>query len=258
MGRHCWPGRSRGRPAFWQGNLGEISAALASLGSTSYPPPGGLACDAVGQSKCSTGPPDAQGVFGQATTCGKGGDFGGDRSVGSFSSSREDLGKAPQQKRIVFIDSHPIDQAVRQKEERNAREEALAEAVLTPAEIKAARKRKTFWQEEHHDDCGSDLGPLEEKQLFKALAVEGSLGAAIAYSFLDADAFASDSADSSEDELERVVDNYSLHYLVGHDGIDHHVDPPSSHDVELEGLMAYLTQSHLQGSLDVVEMFGGE
>ena len=40
--------------------------------------------------------------------------------------------------------------------------------------------------------------------------------------------------------------------------MDHHADPPRSHVIEIEGLMTYLAQPHLQGSVDVVEIFGGE
>ena len=96
---------------------------------------------------------------------------------------------------------------MRQKEERKAREEKLVEVGLILAEAKVARKRKKLHQEDHQDDCGSDLGPLEEKALVSAFVVDGPLGSAISYSFLDGSAFASDSAGSSQDEFGRILNS---------------------------------------------------
>ena len=76
---------------------------------------------------------------------------------------------------------------------------------MSPAEIEAVRERKKLHQGEHFDDCGSDLGPLEEKPLAPALAVHGTPSSAVAYMFLESDAFCSDSADCSEQELERAA-----------------------------------------------------
>ena len=65
---------------------------------------------------------------------------------------------------------------VRQKQMRKAREGKLAEEGWTPEYIKKLRKRKKFNQENHFDDCLSDLGPFEEIPLINALVVDGSLG----------------------------------------------------------------------------------
>lgn len=79
---------------------------------------------------------------------------------------------------IVFRDAHPVAQAVEQKAERRPREVVLAEAGLSPQEIKVARKKRNLGQEEHYDNCGIDLGPIDDKSVFSALAVGWSLGAA--------------------------------------------------------------------------------
>ena len=78
--------------------------------------------------------------------------------------------------------------AARQKDDKKARAAKLAEEGFTQAEIKVARKRNTFIQEQIFNDCGSDFGPSEEKQLLSALAVEGTSNAAIATSHLESDA----------------------------------------------------------------------
>lgn len=81
----------------------------------------------------------------------------------------------------------------------------------------------------------------------------------MAYSCLDYTACASDGAEPSEDELERVLnDNYLLHCLVGSDGCCRHKDPPKSNVVHIVEISGYLAQSEYAGSLDVVEIFGGE
>ena len=84
-----------------------------------------------------------------------------------MADSRVERGKAPNQKVIVFVDElHSTERAVRQKEERKARQEKLAEEGLTVEDVKRLRKRKQFDQEAHFEDCGSDLGPLQETAKF--------------------------------------------------------------------------------------------
>lgn len=60
----------------------------------------------------------------------------------------------------------------------------FAEQGMAIAEIKVARKRRKFKQEDHEDDCGSDLAPLEEAPTKTALVVEGRASSAIACSFV--------------------------------------------------------------------------
>lgn len=183
---------------------------------------------------------------------------GGDSSRNS--DGEDDLGTAPQQTKVVVIDSYPTDAAVRHKEQRKAREEKLAEEGLAPAGIKALHERKKFNQEDHFDDCGSGLGPLGEASFVNALVVDGSPNSTIAYSFLDRSAFCSSSAEGSEDELEKVLNgNYSLHCLLASSGAEHHVDPPSSVQVDIEHLCTFLAKPEYESSMvDVVELFGGE
>lgn len=113
------------------------------------------------------------------------------------------------------------------KEERKVREEKLVDVALAPADIKALREKKKLHQEDNFDDCGGDLGPLGDIPFVNAFVVHGSPNFAKANGFLDNSAFCSDSAESSEDEFEKVLnDNYSLHCFLGYDGAGRHVVPP--------------------------------
>lgn len=56
--------------------------------------------------------------------------------------------------------------------------------------------QKKFDQEEHSDDCGSDVGLLDEKPLINVLAVHCSLDFVIVYSYLDGGAFRSSTGSS--------------------------------------------------------------
>ena len=79
---------------------------------------------------------------------------------GNLRGTADIRGKAPNQKRVVFVDeAYSTEHAVRQKKEHEAREEKLADEGLTREEIKALRKKKKFDQELHFDACGNDLGP---------------------------------------------------------------------------------------------------
>lgn len=172
-------------------------------------------------------------------------------------SSTDELGRAQQQQKVALIDQYPTGSAVRQKEERKVREEKLAEEGLAQAEINALRKNKKFNQEEHFDDCGIDLGPLEERHFICAFAIQGSFNSAIVHSFLEFSFFCSDSAEGSEDEPEKVLnDKYSLHYLVGRSIADHHGNPPKSTVVHIDALRTYLSQSDIRGSIDVCGFIG--
>ena len=187
------------------------------------------------------------------------GDAPGKGGIGVCSKHDKSLGKAPQQKKVAFLDQYPIDQAVRQKEERKAREEIFAEEGLTAAEIKAARKRKKLKQEERHDDCGSDLGPSDEAPMRIALALEASISSSLAYSCFDEVACCSDSAESSEGELDKVLNyNFCLHCLVGSDGYSRHSSPRNSMEIPIIELCIYLSRSDMAGTVDVMELFGGE
>lgn len=76
------------------------------------------------------------------------------RDCGSrFCSSTGSLGKARQRTAVVFAYRFPTERVVRQKDARKVTEHELAEQGRTLAEIKAARRRKKFKQEEQSDDC---------------------------------------------------------------------------------------------------------
>ena len=103
------------------------------------------------------------------------------------------------------------------------------------------------------------LDHLEEKALMIAIAADWSSGSATSYSFINGGACRSDSAESSEDELGRVLnDNFSSHYLVGRGGIDHHVSLPRGAKLLIHEFIKYLSTLQMEGIVDVVEIFGGE
>ena len=58
--------------------------------------------------------------------------------------------------------------------------------------------------------------------------------------------------------MSRVLEhNYSLHYLVGSVDAGRYVNPPKSTYVSLDQLNIYLANPKQQGTVDVVEIFGG-
>ena len=114
---------------------------------------------------------------------------------------------------VVWREVVPIDQAVRQKEEKNVREANLAEEGFTQAGVTVARKRWKFQQEEHFDDCGGGFGPSEEKPLLSAFVVEGSLGSVIFYFESGGHSFCSGNVETIGDELGRVFDDISVFLL---------------------------------------------
>ena len=79
------------------------------------------------------------------------------------------------------------------------------------------------------------------------------LGLAIVYPYIGESAFCSDSAEGSEGEIERVLnDNFSLRCLVGSDGHERHRGSPKSVHIILGDLCAFLSQSENVGSIGVV------
>ena len=121
----------------------------------------------------------------------------------------------------------PYRTRLKQTEDKNARGLKFAAQGLTAVEIKVARKPTKLKQEDHMDDRGSGSGPFVENPVTTALVVEGSVGSAVAHSFIDDSAFCSGSAESGEDEPGKVLnDNFSLHCLVGSEGHARHSAPP--------------------------------
>ena len=141
--------------------------------------------------------------------------------------------------------------------DRQAREAKLAQQGVFTEEIQKIRRKRRFQQEDHKDDCGSDVNPLESKSLLAALGADGSLGAAIDYCFGGHQDCCTSSAESSEGKLERIMaDNYSLRYLAGSRG---GVDDSGgwAAQVPIHEFVGYLSKPKLVGVLDVVEIFGG-
>ena len=98
-----------------------------------------------------------------------------------------------------------------------------------------------------------------EEIAFVNAFVGGSFNLAIAYRFLGRSAFRSDSAGSSEDEVDTVLNDYhSLHYLFGCGGASHHVESPKGAVVSINEFCSVLLRLGYKGSIDVVEFFGGE
>ena len=109
---------------------------------------------------------------------GKGGDL-----LGGGNEFAVIRGKAPNRKKVVPIDeAYPNEQVVKQKDEREVREEKFAEEGLTKEEVKALREREKFDQEVHFDGGGCDLGQLGDKQFIQALVSVGALNTAVAHS----------------------------------------------------------------------------
>ena len=92
---------------------------------SSLPASSGSASSGRGPSMHNGAPSDARDALPIVdSSFGKGGDL--DCLSGRVAG---ELGKAPQQKKVVFIDGYPIAQTVKQKEERKARPETFAEVV---------------------------------------------------------------------------------------------------------------------------------
>ena len=183
------------------------------------------------------------------------------------------VGKAPPQKCIAWrskaldCSSHGVDsqpcrsdvlvwltaQAERQQFERQKEEAEMLELGVILEEIKKARERNKFHQEDHMDDCGSDLGPLGKSSWVRLFGADGSFRAAIDYSYGEHQDFCDDFVESSEDDLEYIwSDNFAL-ILASSDGTDAH---QGSAQVPIEDLKWYLSQPKLSGRLDVVDIFG--
>lgn len=174
----------------------------------------------------------------------------------------------------------PTDQAVRQKAARDKLKEELKAKGLTDAEIKKARPRKTNVQENHADDCGEDLTPLEEAHYLQALAVDMDNEASIhACSFFDTIYLNDTYSDDDDDSEDGVVDgSLSRNYFWGSEmeatfvigetvekgSVRHPLDQNIASRIEgftsvsLFHLDAYLSRPELRGSIDIMEIFRGE
>ena len=71
------------------------------------------------------------------------------------------------------------------------REKILADSGATKEEIKKQRKKLAQVQEQHFDDCGSDVGPISEEHAQTLLSLpsshSNSLGDAVAHCFFNSE-----------------------------------------------------------------------
>ena len=155
-------------------------------------------------------------------------------------------------------ESFPTEQAVRQKEALQKKKAELERQGLTKAEIKATTKKKKQLQEDHHDDCGSDTGPIDDCHERALLArTIGTLDDATAYSFYNDRSF----DEFSDHEFEEIGhNNFNLHYLLGAEVDEagpefcgHH---PDATFVKFECFLSHMQR--LPSGVDVMEIFGGE
>ena len=154
----------------------------------------------------------------------------------------------------------PTEAALRQKAARDVRESELEKEGLTKEEVrKKTRQRKPQQQEQVFDDCGSDTGPIEDQDAQALLALPtGGIDEAIAHSFFD-DVSLGDFTDSEDENCLR--EDFVNHYLFGsetkEEGVEFRSKHPQANFVALSDVDIYLPQDHLQGKIDIVEIFGG-
>ena len=150
--------------------------------------------------------------------------------------------------------------AIRQKAAKKAKKEAMEKSGMTKEEVKKKTKRLPQPQEQVFDDCGSDLGPIDDGSERALLAHPSSdLDDTVAFCFYDSVEMGDIEDDKWEDSLR---DNFSLHYLLGsevdEDGEEFKSKHPGATFVEFENLMTYLSGDKMAGDMDVMELFGGE
>ena len=153
-------------------------------------------------------------------------------------------------------ETYPTEQAIRQKVARQKVKEELAEKGLTKEEIKKATKRKPQQQEDHHDDCGSDTGPIEDAKERALLTSTFDIDDAVAYSYFD-----NISDGEEEDNWEDMVrdSEFCFAYLLGSE-VDEDSEeflrrPPNATHVDSENLLNYLAQDGQKSTVNFVAHF---
>ena len=81
--------------------------------------------------------------------------------------------------------SFPTEQAIQQKEGKKKKVERLKAAGHTEEEIRMMTRRKPQVQEKHYDDCGSDFGPIDDKESTFLSHPCGTLNDMVSYCFRD-------------------------------------------------------------------------
>lgn len=172
----------------------------------------------------------------------------------------------------------PTEQAVRQKAARDKIKEELKAKGMTDAEIKKTRPRKKFTQEDHADDCGEDFGPLNEEEYLLSLAHNVNNELSIhEFAFFEDIYLDDDLSDDEESETDDIFDDDLLrnYFWVSEmeacrvgdeDRYEPDGDPRRLADSRLTNftsvtilhLNTNLARPELKGSLDIMEIFGGE
>lgn len=157
---------------------------------------------------------------------------------------------------------YPTDNAERQRDARNAPKAKQKATGLSDAEIKAARCRKKFAQEEHYDDCGSDFEPIiEQKHQTLLSTCWNCISSMVDCNFFDANFGVWESQeilDRPEKILHRDEENVTGDHFVRSYLIGSMVEPDSwpipqhAKEMPLSELNSYLAQASLAKKLDIM------
>ena len=152
----------------------------------------------------------------------------------------------------------PTEQALRQKEARKNYKAALEKQGKSKEEIKLLTKRRPQPQEDHHDDCGSDVEPLEEHSTRALLSRSCTdLDDACAYSFFD-DPSCGNVVDEAYQDFLRSCSAHDM-FLSSEVDDDHPSylrKPPGSTFVAWEEIGTFF--GYNPSDVIVMEMFGGK
>ena len=170
-------------------------------------------------------------------------------------------------------DAYPTEQMMQQKAAREEREQELADQGLSKEEIMQIRKskKKSFKQDEHFDDCGSDVSPLMDSEYLCHLCCSETLDDAVEASFFDS-IWATE--DPLEYDEEKVCHGFCQmeHYAWKGSGeclpseeVDGELMPvepvwlttPAAVTLKPAELSAYLSRPEMKGDLGIMELFGG-
>ena len=152
----------------------------------------------------------------------------------------------------VQTEAYPTAAAEAQKSARKAIEEQLR-AEGKDEEIKALRKRKAQPQEQHYDDCGSDVEPLKENDKMAMLTLSNQVTKAC---------FFDDPTYSNQPDYNYLLGmEFELAYMLG-SAVDessfwYKNKTSDAKFVKFIGLLSYLAGQTRKKCVDVVEICGG-
>ena len=165
------------------------------------------------------------------------------------------------------VNVYPTVQSVTQVQARKAAEAEMVAQGMTKEEIMKVRKskKKTFVQEQHFDDCGSDTGLLEEGDyLCSSCCNRDNEDDMMEYCFFDLlntgkmnDEIPLDTELICDDGLETFYFNVSDVDDSLVDGMSESTTALGAYHVTIDKLDAFLSQPQTAGMVDVMELFGG-